>query len=397
MYLADSMIRIVEGLDGQALAAMPANARFMVGMMRRILRDYALYGFEPSALAVASDLRMDTPERLEAVFEAVLEHPRRVFVEAVYADRVAMMGQMRGYPVQDLKPGRHLPWRVGLAIDVLGGGRARVDVLWNFKKGVGLSRSESLAFAKSQREALVELTRCGVSYHVAEIDLAARGSYDRRDFEAIFSDMLEASGPGGPSETSRAGQLLAAARRIARGREDAPLDRSVMLEAWRMARLNDFCHLVPRPDAREAVIEVAAAQGASVGTVLDDAISDFDGEIIQAMALLAVLEGGGSAIRREVRPPARLKAVDRTSRQRAPAPIANKLAVVRLDLGDIELEAAYASRVSADGQARRKGAVRVRHFVRGHLFRARHGGMVYRRPHWRGSVVRPTLHKVVVT
>lgn len=393
MYLADRMLRVARRLDGGALVASSPNAGYMVSTSRKIVENYELYAFERSALAAAADLRIDTPERLEAVFEAVLRQPRRIFMEALHQDRAEILSSMRGFPIQDLQPGRSHPQRVGLAVDIQGAGRARIEVLWNFAPRdvtLPLSRADLIDYPKAERDAIIDLTVMGVAFNCIQVDLSARAGLPRDVFEMLAAD--EAKGD------EKLAELLRAARRIVGPGEGKAWQRRVITEAWRMARLNEYCSMDAQDGAILAAAEVGAATGRSAWDVISDARSDLDGEVIHAVAMLSLLEVDTPDIARRFRktpqPVAtRKQRPGRRKQGAAPDDRFAPLSIVTLNFSDEALERSY-SRGEMAPAGTGNGGKRARHMVRGHLFRARNGKMVYRRPHWRGSAPRPVLHKV---
>ena len=137
MFLADLMRLATESpslgrkVDGRPL---PLNGQaYFRWQAERILDSFDLYAFTASALAVSADLRIDSPDRFEGIAEAVFSRPRRVFIEANSAERLARLRTMRGFPKMVPRPEhRHEPDRVGLAIEVIEPGKAVIDVVWCF-------------------------------------------------------------------------------------------------------------------------------------------------------------------------------------------------------------------------------------------------------------------------
>lgn len=371
MYLADSLRTIASGLDDTHPLMASAHLRYMRHRARDVLDRFDLIAFTRSAMAMAADLRIDTPERLEGIAEAVFRDPRRVFIEAPYVERLDAFKGIRGFPHVELPEGRYNPAKVGLAIEVYGQGRGRIGVLWNFSKKLAASGGPLLppgARTKLAREAEVEMSRFGVGMAFIEVDAGGAGGLTRAAFEARYST---------------GDQSLAAIRHAVARLDIGPgarAERQRLNEAWRLYRLNQISRINPDPDAVDAVMEFSQVSGQSIDAIIENAERDLDGEIIYAIALLAALEADQGGLEHQVRAAAPARRARQVSRRDLPT---DRLSVVHLRLGDRELERAVA-KTGRDGTG--SGAPRIRHPVRGHLFRARNGKIVYRRPHWRGSL-----------
>jgi len=389
MYLADSLRLAASGVpEGSEVCATPMVAYTRM-RAREILETCELFAFTRSALAVAADLRVDTPERLEAIAEAVLRRPRRVFLEAPHLDRRDMLSTLRGFVQTDLPAGRYDPARVGLDIDCKGDGRARISSIWSFGRA-SISRRErrlleGLGRTRLERDAIGELLRLGTTVCSIDVDLSRS---DGLSLEA-FNARLAAGDPEARTFCRVAGEMLA------RGpRGPGATERDRIFEGWRAYRLNQVSTMAIDNRGREGILHLAAASGRGIDAVMTDAERDLDGEVVYALAMLAALEIEGREIRRKERAAVSGRGEGRRVSRRDID--TDRLAVLSLDISDRammrEIEKGAAAGRGDPGKA--VGGKRVRHPVRGHLFRARNGKIVYRKPHWRGGRIARTITRV---
>lgn len=391
MFLADKLRLATSGIsdDHQVCASrMVAYTRMRAG---EILEHCDIFAFTRSALAVAADLRIDTPDRLEAIAEAVLDRPRRVFLEAPHDDRRDMLSTMRGFVPTDLPEGRFDPARVGLEITCHGNGRARVSSIWSFGKNsmsrVERKMIEGMGSTRLEREAISELLRVGTTVCNIEIDMSLSSGLSLKEFEARLG--------AGDAEARQFRRV--AGDMLARGpRGPGASERDKVFEGWRAYRLNQISRMSIDERGQEGILHVAATSGRSVDQVMSDAERDLDGEVVYALAMLAALEVEGRGIARQERParPAR-RATRKVSRKDIDV---DRLAVLSLNISDHAMmrEIEKGAAALSDGPVGKTGGgkARVRHPVRGHLFRARNGKIVYRKPHWRGGRVAKAITRV---
>lgn len=381
MLLAESCRVIASGLPDDNPLMASLNLRYMRERCRRVLNGFELFAFRPSALAVAADTRLDHPDQFEHIAEAVFRAPRKVFLEAVYAERIEQFRAARGFGMVELPEGRFVPARVGIEVDCKGDGKAEVGVLWNFSRKIGNQSLGPLAEMRGrtrlEREAMTELSRFGAGYCRISIDLERGHHVPRAEFEERFRQAPESFG-----------QLDAISRKIMSAKGAHFDERRRVFEAWRMFHMNEISTIVPDPDAFGPAVEMIENSGQSIEEVMRDAERDLDGEIVAALSMLAAIDASGDALHREIiaaRPASGRKPV---SRKDLPQ---DRLAILSLNLSDKDLVRAVGGGASGGGGS---GKPRVRHPVRGHLFRARNGRIVYRKPHWRGSIIRPSVTRV---
>jgi len=386
VFLADSLRLVARGLPMAHPLMSSMALKHNRDRAARVDTGYEKIGFSRSAMAVAADLRMDNPERMENVARAVLDKPRRIFVEAEYAARVDCFSRMRGFPRVELPEGRYLPARVGLEIDVHGNGRATIGSIWNFPRRLARMEHDAVlqmsrAATRLEREALAELSRMGAGLCVIEVDVtAAAGGLTQQEFVELF----EAEDPAVARERRAAARLATVA-----GRDLTPRGRA--LEGWRLYRLNRMCRARAAADSEPAMRELADIFPGGMDQVWRNAERDLDGEIIHALAFLAALEAGPAALQVETR---ELRAPRRNRRPVAPGDLGvDRLSVMSMRISDVAIARYFSRPAPAEGEA--AGRPRVRHPVQGHLFRARNGLMVYRRPHWRGGVTPDAKNRIL--
>jgi hypothetical protein len=391
MFIADRLLKMSTELKGHSMIEGGESTGRILRAADRILEGFELFTFERSALHAGSDLRIDTPDRFEQVASAVFDRPRRVFMEARQIDRQSCLAGMKGFPTILLKPGLHDPERVGIAVDVKGEGRARIDVLWSFsprKHGLKLDKRTAPGISAEMRKAMTNLAVVGFGLHHIEIDLSRKTKLSRADFEAAARSTV------GRPENIDACLRSAATILEERGAPIKGRSEAIIHEAWRLMRINDICTVKTDQDALRAARETAEIRGVGVDHVLMEAGADMDGEIIYAIAMLALLEARSEEIVKRPRDdPQPAQRSRRRSEGNDAAHQAKGLSIISMRL-DNETDAALYQ--STPGEPLKEGGkARTRHVVRGHLFRARNGHLVYRKRHWRGSLAGKRIHRVI--
>jgi hypothetical protein len=382
MYLVDNMRVISSGLAPEVCENIPGFDYTRV-RCREILEKSELFFFTQSALNVASDLIIDTPERLEKVASAVFEKPRRIFIESTHADRTSCFQDMRGFPFVKKNADRHDPKRVGIDIECFGGGHARIGVVWTLRKeGVGaasegLQRMMGRRPTKLEKEALREVLAFGVCFSFLDVDLSKTPRLQKSDFDE-----------GLKSRNPEVRQFLEIAREQYSNRIDASkapgseaaVMRKISMEAWRGYRLNAMATANMDPVSDIATAGLAMTAGQSKRDIFEASLRDLDGELIYALAFLAALDAGESILSKDVR-----KAKEaRRSKPASQRDIeVDQIAVTSFDISGSRPVYNGARQDSIGGSS---GSKKSRHFVRGHLFLARNNQMTYRKPHWRGGL-----------
>lgn len=338
------------------------------------LEDRELYAFSRSALNAAADLRIDTPDRVDRLTHAVLSTERRLFIEADASDIASINDNLRGLlaPMSSPPPAKT---RWGAFIDIEGNGKARFEL-------VIMRPRETLrddpALAELLRQSRDIEGRLGASAQAAltlnfphwraDIDISRHIGMSRAEFEQALSRISTSHDP-----VARFGIEEAARATGVRERE------RIISDTWRALRFRDILRVLPREErALPGPDEKLEALRAGLPII----------------AMLAVLAAEGGDISSTPRKRAERKS---STTARSGAAPASDLRIVTLNLEDRDLQRLYDGQgAGTQNQAKTSGDHgRVRHPVRGHLFLARNGQMTWRKPHWRGSLDRPLLHRVV--
>lgn len=397
-FIADRMhlfLGEVKGPVGTATASGPTRAILSeASTLYGEIEGRALYAFERSALNAAADLRIDTPDRLDRLTEAVLNTPRRIFLECRGSDRDVVAANLRGVldtrsrqpEALDRIQGYGERW--GAFIDVLGQGRLRFRGIYTRPKSY-LRNGAPAAIAnlvdqapKPLRPALERALAFDVSPAWTSLDTHRRVGMSKTEFDQALQRMS-----GGDEIFNTVHRLLHP--------DIGPRDRTSLVDAgWRLMRFRDLLRQEP----------IAPSNGQSLLHTLSSLTYDHaslalqDGILI--IALLAVLEADSADIRRTPRAsPTPRAALQKGKRVQSRPQLAPGLSVVTLNLEDRDLHALYSGRTStlapSPSETGAAGTPRVRHPVRGHLFLARSGKFVWRRPHWRGSLEKAQIHRVI--
>lgn len=356
-----------------------------------------LYAFARSALNAAADLRIDTPARLDRLSAAVLDTPRKLFIETHGPDRSLVAGNLRGFlPVTARvknQPSERIEGygeRWGVFIDILGGGKARFrsvytrPKLWMRKSSIYGDLDTMIEdLPKPMRSPIRRAYAFDFSPHWFRIDTGRHVGMSRQE----FGTALDRMGPGVDPILDNAKEKLESA--------SGPRERTSITDAaWRLSRFRDLIRQEPLVgDQKNSVM-----RSLSTSLMSHKALSLPDG--VTLIALLAVLEAESSDIRKT---PREKKTRGSRGSGKTPTgkgrPYADGLSVVTLNLEDRDLNEIYQRGLSstgeASGHATSDSSGRARHPVRGHLFMGRGGKLVWRRPHWRGSLEKVQIKRVI--
>ncbi len=400
-YIADRLYLLMEEMQEisgkKEMAYVPP---FICESLKEVEADLShmkgreIFAFARSALNAASDLRIDTPERLDRLATAVLETPRQIFIETHGPDRGLVAGNLRGFlpvksqaPVAESIEGYGERW--GVFVDILGGGKARFrsvytrPKLW-MRRSKGFSQIDEAieTLPKEMKSPARRAYAFDFSPHWYHIDISRHVGMSRHEFVTA----LERMGRGADPIFDMAQDKLA---RTQNRRERA----SIADSAWRLSRFRDLIREEPlAPEEQKGVM-----RSLSQSLMSHKALALTDG--ITLIAMLAVLEADSDDIRKKPREkaPARVKGKARSSR--SPRPFAEGLSVVTLNIEDRDLREIYQRGAGemreGAGQAVLDSSQRARHPVRGHLFMARNGKLVWRKPHWRGSLEKLQIKRVI--
>ena len=389
-YIADQLYGIGETRIPSRAPGLGDDERSYLKHMQTLasrLEDRELYAFDASALNAAADLRVDTPERVDRLAAAVLSEPRRVFFECNVAQRDAAMANLRGF-FGHLQGGRRPARRFGVFVDIFGGGRARMQPVWQHDKAV-LNETPDLAgrleaarkHPASMKGMMASSMRLAVSPEIGVMDLSRHVGISRQEFDHTAQRVASGYDP-----------LLDRARKEAKEADGRREKNRVWDRYWRMMRLRDITKA--ESDAALKLGDIGAAVRAPYPRAMFDPLE----EGLHVLAMLAVLSVDTSDLRKEVRQKrAGKRGSDKSgSRIYANEAAARSLSVVTLNLADKGLQRVYEGEPSDEAEATGSGhGQRSRHPVRGHLFLARNGEIVWRKAHWRGTLERPVLRRVV--
>lgn len=382
-YIADTLhaIRSLR-VPRKAPKFQASSLRITAEEMREKARDLdgrELYAFDLSALNAASDLRIDTPDRVDRLVSAVLQEPRRLFIEARASDMGVINRNLRGVlsPFKSVDDPR-VRW--GASVDILGEGRARyqhctfvpAEAIRTNPELDGLRR-EARSFEGRLRELVPAILQVRFSPAIADMDIARHVGMSRAEFDRAFDRIAAGSDP-----------IAAHARKLLDAETGTRRRAQIMDETWRAVRFRDI--------VRTQQAGASAHEGA--GFEAPDMTALRNG--LPIIAMLAVLAADSSDLRAE--PRQRESRQSGGGRTRKSSEMAPGLRVVTLNLEDRDMQRLYdrpdGAAIEA-APASSTGAGRVRHPVRGHLFLARNGRMTWRKPHWRGSLDRPVLRRVI--
>lgn len=389
-YIADQIYSLgFMKLPGRAPTVSQEDRGYLRGMqaLSERLQERELYAFDASALNAAADLRVDTPERVERLAAAVLAEPRRIFFECDVAQRDAAMVNLRGF-FGHLQGGRRPARRFGVFVDILGNGRARMQPVWQHDRAVvnehpTLARrlEASKKHPTSLKGQMATALRLAVSPDIGVMDLSRHVGISRQEFD--FTAQRVKAGFDPLLDQARAAVAEADGKREA---------NRVWDRYWRMMRLRDITRA--EPDIGLDLGEIGAAVRAPYPGAMFDPLE----EGLHVLAMLALLAVDTNDIRKEVRQrvAGKRKSDSAGTRIYAGETAATGLSVVTLNLADRGLQRIYeGGDEDHEGFGTGGGGQRARHPVRRHLFLARNQQIVWRAAHWRGSLERPVLRRVV--
>lgn len=378
---SDQASKMPDGIYGQLTAARAVG---------KALSDYELYTFDRSAINAARDLRMDTPERVDRLVEAVLRSPRRIFIEAELEDLLELTSGMRDFLFPENEDAISHNKRWGVLIDIEGEGRARfravlqADKEWMSKPPQNAVLKQAVrALGPRERERAWPAVGLITLPGYVDIDISRHVGFSRDEFEALFEKVQDSRDP-----IYKHAQKLSAKASGSRER------RKIIGDAWRATRFRDILrHHHGRPGEPLDAMPTDQADETRLR-------SEYLSSALRIIAMLAVLQADADDLLSTPRQakPRRSKSQRKAGAMRA-RDMAPGLSVVTLNLEDRQLQQIYERRGGADTSLAHEGdpdhGGRVRHPVRGHLFLARNGKMTWRKPHWRGSLDKPTLRRVV--
>ncbi len=388
-YLTESLGCITRMSEADRNVLPPSHLRHVLRFARDVTENAESYFFEGSALSMASDLRIKDPEGLRGVLLSVFDAPKTVFLEAGGRERNLLLNPLREHIPQDVLPGEAIANRVGIQVKVLAPGLAKYSVCWNLPVSHEESR-RARAFAKEtmdasytvsrtklEERALFEFWRLGLNCYDGVIDVRNKPSFitpeelwqrynsGHQDLRNNFKDLF------GPTD-----------REFLR----VPHKRKLGFATWvyNTALMEEISL---SETGRSYLNELMKSNPFAAEELYHNDPEDLSGEISNIAAMLAILlaNDGDAVVRQEkpvfaglVRQGTRRRAISQKDRE------PRVVNVVKLNVSDETVEKLYSGEPTekvSTGLRRGPG----RHLVRGHLFMARNGKMVFRRPHWRGK------------
>jgi hypothetical protein len=374
MYLVQQMNAVLDAIGSHGIANRYSdNLQWMLSKMKTIIDTRELLILERSALTAAGHLKLGEPDRLDATLDVVLATPQRIFVECVHAQRVSEMHDL--YPAYSrMDNGRGDPQRIGLDIDVYEPGKAIIQPYWCFPKGDVGPLPMDPNMTKLEHEGFATIFGFGISLGRIAVDMSKSDRLSFDDFK------LKVSEQGMPRA------LREASEQILRDREMN--ETNLMETAFREYRLNQHSSYLFDDTAHKAAHEISMS-GQSLDDVVESSYKDLDGELIYAVACLAIIQArkDTDAFSSEDQRRRPRKVTKRPRLRDMSSPELSILSLVRSSG-----RSAFSSGSAAGGSAQSAG--RMRHAVKGHLFLARNRKMVYRKAHFRGTLNKKAARKV---
>lgn len=371
MYLAQQMLSLLkEGSKPQNRAALVqvgllSRWQETAGLFRDVLDDYQLFSFEESALIPASDIRTDNERGLLAIAGHVTKKPRRLFIECSQDDLERIMPEFNfGYAddIQDRPQHYGIIKRRGCLLDIIGNGRCVIQTINRMK--LNYDKRDLLKNGLSPAEAkfIVDMLSLQPSSVQIQVDMAKDLGTTRDKFVATQPDDLtqkeiDAGWARYQVNTRFWGEISDTARKIEYAGALYPLE----------------AHMV----------EVNGIFQAGI-----------------AMAAVLELKDAGQTPRPVMLP----RKVSGSTKKRKTASIEvplvsgeRSISVVTMHLSKEILVSIRnpEARVPVNRSPQGAGSRRALHYVRGHMFLARNGQIVYRQPHFRGQAGLRTLNRVV--
>lgn len=370
--------RKTDGVDPQELAYLQGMRDFSDRLKGR-----ELYAIDASAMRAAADLRVDTPERVERLVAAVFSEPRQLFFEVDVSDRDSAMADLRGF-FGHLTEGRTPAQRFGVFVDVLGQGRATIQPIWMHSRYTVRDHpvlsgfiANHKSYPTSIRSALSAAYRMAPSPLIGTMDVSRHVGISKSEFDFVLGKVKGGYDP-----------LLNRAHKEVDAAPGVRAAGQVKDRFWRMMRFRDITKVTPGGEDRLGPI------GELVRSFYPKEMLDPLEEGLHVIAMMALLEvdTGDIAKDRRKRVAGAGKARGKSTGRKDMAP---NLAVVTLNIEDRGLQRFYETGSSSGEAGQSEGAARARHPVRGHLFLARNGKITWRKAHWRGSLEKSTLKRVI--
>jgi hypothetical protein len=355
----------------------PNAVNHKLSIAKKILSEAELFAFEPSALAVAADLKIHDPLELFRVLQSVLRRPRTVFVEAKDAHRQEQLQHLRNTIFRPLAANEDRPDRVGLLIHVNEPGLAFYRSIWSYPSNraevfkVAEFFTSSKKRTKLQKTALHDFLRIIPNWASGVIDVRNSPQFmTRTQFDFAISNNFHSEH-----------QAVYPYYQNAAAGFDRVLNCEERLKIAYWSYGNQIIEKNLRFDESdilymEANDDYSKAQKMAMK---NSASQNNDGELTHIAAMLSVLEcQSDDTVRLTVRPARK----QRNKNPKSPyQTYSDKLTIVSAPTAG-KLVSANKS-MSGNSSYYKKATIGGQCFVRGHLFLARNGKMTYRKGHWR--------------
>ena len=371
MYLAHHMLSLLdEGAKSRnrvALAQVGLLSRWeqAAGLFREVLDNYELFSFDESALVPASDIRTDNERGLLGIAGHVTKKPRRLFIECSQDDLERTMPEFDFGYVEDIQDRPHhygIIKRRGCLLDILGDGRCVIQTInrmqLNYDKRDLLKEGLSPAEAKF----VVDMMSLQPSSVQIQVDMAKDLGTTRDEFVTTLPDGLkrkevEACWARHQVDERFWGEMSDTARNTEYAGTLNPIE----------AHMVEVNGIFQAGIAMAAVLELKDVEQVSRPVILPRKYSGSTKKRKQATTEVAGVSGKRS------------------------------ISVVTIHLNEEILISMRnpEDRVPATNVKQGTGSPRALHYVRGHMFLARNGQIVYRKPHFRGQAGLRTLKRVV--
>lgn len=371
MYLAQHILSLLEegstSRNRVALARVGLLSRWeqAAGLFRDVLDGYELFSFDESALIPASDIRTDSERGLLGIAAHVTKKPRRLFIECSQDDLERTMpafGFGHAEDSQDRPQHYGIVKRRGCLLDILGNGRCAIQTInrmqLNYDKRDLLKEGMSPAEAKF----VVDMMSLQPSSVRIQVDMAKGLGMTRDEFVATLTDDL----------TQKEVEARWARYQV---------DERFWGEMSDTARNTEYSGTLNSLEAYMVEVNGIFQAGIAMAAVLELK----DAEQTPRPFILPRKASGSTKKRKQV------------STEVAGVSGKRSISVVTMHLNEEILVSMRSPeyRVAASPSRRGTGSPKALHYVRGHMFLARNGQVVYRKPHFRGQAGLRTLNRVV--
>jgi hypothetical protein len=371
MYLAQNMLSLLDvGSKPQNRAALVqvgllSRWEQTAALFRHVLDDYQLFSFDVSALIPASDIRTDSERGLLAIAGHVTKKPRRLFIECSQGDLERTMPEFDfGYAedIQDRPQHYGIIRRRGCLLDILGNGRCVIQTISRLQLNYDKRELLKAGLSPSEAKFAMDMTSLQPSSVQIQVDMAKDLEMTRDEFVATLPDGL----------TQKEVETRWASYQV---------DQRFWAETSDTALNTEYAG-APNPiDAHMVEVVGIFQAGIAMAAVLELK----DAEQAPRPVFLPRTASGPSKKRKQTS-----TAVAEVSQKRS-------ISVVTMHLNEeILISLRSPEDRPADSRSERgAGSRRALHHVRGHMFLARNGEIVYRKPHFRGQAGVRTLYRVV--